>query len=425
MASNSSVPSARLRAAKIETDYEDRHIQSWARRTLYGCAATLAAIALGCSSHQSVVVTDEAAPPSLEIGEPGSAQDTLSRADRSPGHTSPESIIFVIADGTGVGAYTVGFYTNGASTQSSPFRNFEHTGLVSTHPRDPSEVTDSAAAATALATGSKTDNGIVGLTPDGLPLESSLLRAQAHQWHTGIVATSTLTHATPASFVAHVRSRKQESEIAAQIVQAKLDLAIGGGADLFAPFRADLESNGAVFLDADNWHSPAISATRGPVWGLLAEEALPDARTRTTSTWRMAEKALELLSARGRFFLLVEESQIDWAGHQNDAPYLAAEMRSFHELVEGLTAWQREHPQVLLVITSDHETGATSVRGGDAGHVSVHFATTEHSANLVPIWAIGPGSKQFSGLLDNTEVGLRMKSLIRDQPESHRLPPSR
>mgnify|MGYP003311184792 CR=1 FL=1 len=134
----------------------------------------------------------------------------------------PESIIFVIADGTGIGHYTLSYYSN----NEFPFREFDHLGLVATHPDDCvsngcdsgfKKVTDSASSATAYATGYKTFNGAIGVNKNNEPLETIVELSEKYGMNTGLIATSTITHATPASFASHVNSRKKEFEIANQL----------------------------------------------------------------------------------------------------------------------------------------------------------------------------------------------------------------
>ena len=143
----------------------------------------------------------------------------------------PKSIIFIISDGTGIGQYSLSYYANGPF---APAR-FEHVGLVATHPGDGQcgatckRVTDSAASGTALSSGQKTYNGAIGVDKDTLSIKTMLEWAEEKGMATGLVATSTVTHATPASFAAHIDYRKKEKEIAQQFSQTKIDVILGGG----------------------------------------------------------------------------------------------------------------------------------------------------------------------------------------------------
>ena len=130
----------------------------------------------------------------------------------------PRSIIFIIADGTGIGQYSLSYYANGSF---APAR-FDHVGLVATHPNHGEcattckRVTDSAASGTALSAGIKTYNGAIGVDRDTLAIKTMLEWAEEKNMATGLVASSTVTHATPASFAAHIDSRRKEKEIAHQ-----------------------------------------------------------------------------------------------------------------------------------------------------------------------------------------------------------------
>ena len=144
----------------------------------------------------------------------------------SESNNVPRSIIFIIADGTGIGQYSLSYYANG----SFPPARFEHVGLVSTHSNDGQcsstckRVTDSAASGTALSSGIKTYNGAIGVDQDTLNVKTMLELAEEKGMATGLVATSTITHATPASFAAHVDHRKKESEIALQYAKQEIDV---------------------------------------------------------------------------------------------------------------------------------------------------------------------------------------------------------
>ena len=321
----------------------------------------------------------------------------------------PKSIIFVIADGTGIGHYTLSYYSN----ELFPYRDFDYIGLVATHPDDCSKggcdtgfkkVTDSASSATAYSTGRKTFNGAIGVSKDNQKLETVVEIAEKYKMNTGLIATSTITHATPASFASHVNSRKEEYEIARQLSLSDVDLLFGGGKYFWPDSIIDnfINKNGVLIEDIND---EINSDSR--VLGLFSDKALPKhSEGRIPKTVDMAKKALNFLSSKkNNFFLMIEESQVDWGGHRNDGQYIKDEMESLSELISYLIEYQKEHPEILLVLTSDHECGGVAIHDHDDGNMHVNFTSTYHTANFVPIWATGPGSTYFGNFLDNTDVG--------------------
>lgn len=233
-------------------------------------------------------------------------------------------------------------------------------------------VTDSAAAATAMATGRKTAIGALSVAPDGTRLETILERARKKGLVTGLIATSSITHATPAAFAAHQVWRDCEAAIASQLLEARVDLMLGGGHGFFIPGsnpgslrrdRRDLiqefMSRGYCFAE-DQGGLEALNAL--PALGLFAREEMAPALdrdpARQPSVAEMTRKALGLLSAAGHgFFLMVEGSQIDWACHANDPGWAVAEVLAFDQAVSVARQFATVHPGTLVIVVADHETG--------------------------------------------------------------------
>ena len=270
----------------------------------------------------------------------------------------PRSIIFIIADGTGIGQYSLSYYANGSF---APAR-FDHIGLVATHPNHGEceitckRVTDSAASGTALSAGIKTYNGAIGVDRDTLAIKTMLEWAEEKNMATGLVASSTVTHATPASFAAHVDSRRKEKEIAMQFAESEVDVILGGGKKFWPDsLIAAYKSRGGQFID--KMDTPLLQDKR--LLGLFADKALPPVHEgRSPSTTDMTRLALSKLEQNSNgFFVMIEESQVDWGGHSNSAEYIKGEMASLNELVDFALDYQIEHPDVLVVLTADHECG--------------------------------------------------------------------
>lgn len=323
---------------------------------------------------------------------------------------TPKSIILIIADGTGVGQYTLSYYHNDRFSPAA----FEHVGLMTTHPSTRNKVTDSASAATAYSTGVKTYNGAIGVDDDRQPLKTVLEYAQDQGMATGLVATSTITHATPAAFAAHVPSRDDHNEIARQLAVAGVTVIFGGGRQYFhsrdngGEQEVDLlVTMVARDIQIINHLSESIDPSR-PVVGLFAMDSLPPANQgREPSTTAMALRALEILDDDpDGFFLMVEESQVDWASHANEADRTLAEMASLNDLIDALLAYQLSHPEVLVVLVADHETGGLGVKNAaDGGGLDAGWIHGDHTANMVPIFATGPGGEVFDAVVDNIFIG--------------------
>jgi len=325
----------------------------------------------------------------------------------------PESIIFIIADGTGVGQYTLSYYANG---EFAPAR-FDHIGMVATHPNDGEcttsckRVTDSAASGTALSAGQKTYNGAIAVDNDKKPVKTMLEWAQEKGMSTGLVATSSVTHATPASFAAHVDYRKKEHEIAKQYATADVDVILGGGKKFWSDSLITFyQSQGAQYID--NISDPIEEDKR--LLGLFAEGGLPTvSEGRDVTTTQMARLALSKLDKnKNGFFVMIEESQVDWGGHANDGTYIQGEMESLNDLVNYILDYQEANPEVLVVLTADHECGGVAVHDSNGGDLEIRFTSDYHSANFVPIFATGPGASVFDAFIDNTEIGKQLIKYI-------------
>jgi len=328
--------------------------------------------------------------------------------------SAPRSIVLMIADGMGPAQLTAL-----KTTQSTlHMERLKTGGLVTTHAAD-AFVTDSAAAGTALASGHKTNNRRVGQDPDGAPLPTVLEIAAKRGKGTGIVAACSLTHATPAAFLAHVPSRYDDLAIAAQIAGSPADVLIGGGLAYFVP-RGHPVSERKDDLDlvaAMRETKPVVESLEAlrvldnpkAFAALLSPKHIPRAAERDYSLAVLTRHALDALAQHPNgFFLMVEGSQIDWAGHQNDLPYLLEEMEDFDEAVGVVMEFAATHPDVLVVVTSDHETGGLVLEDGSVEErtlTDVEFESKAHSACMVPLLAHGPGAAAFGGILDNTDIG--------------------
>lgn len=365
----------------------------------------------------------------------------------------PKNVIYLIGDGMGFGAVSSLLLTEDAKTgfEMAPVIGLNETCSANNY------VTDSPAGGTALATGTRTCNGFLGVGPDSLQLTSILKKAQAMGKKTGIVVNTTLTEATPGAFYAGVTSRKESYKIAEQFTQSNVDIAIGAGLsafinrpdsvdltevlinkgyDVYLDWRHVLNTQSEKFvgiLEMSDVHrrNKTRNTTAGAADGaevcLAAKLAANDDNIDTTRFSEPTEylqkactKALEQLSknAPNGFFLMVESAIIDGYGHNNDAEGMIEEMQEFNQTLKALVNYVNEHPNTLLVVTADHETGGTAVSykshpvNAPEG-LQLSFSTKGHSGTVVPIFAYGAGAENFAGIFKNREIPGVIEKLIK------------
>lgn len=330
----------------------------------------------------------------------------------------PRGVVLIIGDGTATSQLSAGQVHKGAPLA---YARFDVLGLQTTSSAD-HLLTDSAAAATAIATGHKTRNGYVGVDPDGAPLRSILHAAEDRGLATGVVVTSRVTHATPASFIAHQPDRRDEEAIARDFLAVDLDLVIGGGRDKFDR-RADgerlteqLTGRGVTVLDGLD---AVLAASTLPLYGFVHHGAPPKVTEgRKGELPATAAHALRLLAAQPNgFFLLIEGSQVDWAGHDNDGPWMLEELLDLDDTVAAVLDAAGALGDVLVIATGDHETGGFDLLATEEEPLKLTFGwnTDDHSATMVPVFAKGPGAERFGGMYDNTDIARRIAELLRLQ----------
>lgn len=406
----------------------------------------------------------------------------------------PKNVIMVVGDGMGP-AYTTA-YRYFADNKNTPL--VEQTvfdrmlvGMASTYPAQVSGyVTDSAAGATALATGVKSYNGAIAVDVDKKPVPTVLEWAKEHGLKTGVAVTSQINHATPAGYSAHNESRKNYNEIADSYFDDKvdnrfvLDVMLGGGWDYFIRDDRNLvaEFKGAGYQYVDKIANLSATDKNKPLLGLFADQGLNwaldmPAKQRLQTLTQTAVKHLE--NDKG-FFLLVEASQIDWAGHSNDVGAAMTEMQDLAQTMTWLEQYVEAHPDTLVVLTADHSTGGFTIGANkiyrwepqwldnlkaspyaiakqlmtaknksalaadllgfslndeeksmidtiDTQDDEIAYQTVKtlldirtntgwttggHTGVDVPVYAIGPGSEKFRGMLNNTQVADNIFTLL-------------
>jgi len=341
---------------------------------------------------------------------------------QADGGEKPENIIILIGDGMGVAHLTLGHLgTGGLNAERMPVG-----GLVMTFPYG-GMVTDSAASGTAIATGRKTRNGMISISPDGDTLRTVLEYAEEAGMATGLVATSQITHATPAVFAAHVADRKMEDEIARQMTGSGVDVLIGGGWSYFLPAEiADSRRDDDLDLVEMLKKRMAVVRSAGELMELVEVSAVaaflaplecPPAKDREYSLADLAGKAIGILSRSGSgFFLMIEGSQIDWAAHDNDSDGVLEEIMDFDGAIGEALDFAETDGRTLVIVTADHETGGLALleaEGRSDTDVEPRFTTANHTMAMVPLLAFGPGAEAFGGIHDNTFLGITMIGYVR------------
>jgi len=330
----------------------------------------------------------------------------------------PKNIILLIGDGMGVTQIS-SLYA--FEDKLASFDRFKHIGFIKTASSD-SRITDSAAGATAFASGIKTYNAAIGVDQDTASVETIIEILAKKGWKTGLVATSSITHATPAAFYAHVAHRNMEEEIARQLLGADIDIFIGGGEKFF-----NSRIDGVNYLDSLTLRGYAIKTgmvdnvrTENPSQKeahLLSQNAMMKmSEGRGVFLKEASMYAIDKLNKSNKnFFVMIEGSQIDWAGHANDHGYLVDEMLDFDETINAVLDFAKKDGNTLVIVTADHETGGYALSSSKEGRngVTGTFSTGGHTAALIPVFAYGPGAENFQGIYENNEVFHKMMNVIK------------
>jgi len=387
-----------------------------------------------CTGFYSIedVIQDEKGR--LYVSEDGS-NSVIAIEATPPKRSAAQAIILFIGDGMGEAHRTAARWSavgqSGALTMDrTPFVGWSRTASAN------NPITDSAAGGTAIATGIKTNNGMIGQDPDGNPLTTILERAQAKGMAVGLVTTVQMAHATPASFAAHVPDREMMTEIASQMVlTTEVDVLLGGGEDEFLPTTAtgcypelgertdghnliaEATAAGYTYVCDTTTFAAVVPTSTTRLLGLFADEGMP--RPFSPSLAEMTQKAIDILSQDpDGFFLMVEGGQIDSAGHANDAANVISDTIGLDEAIALAQTYASTVSNALVIVTADHETGGMSpdlVPSGLPGEDGpfympdltpfyVNWTTGGHTGVDVPTTAQGPWSDLLIGTYENTHI---------------------
>jgi len=336
--------------------------------------------------------------------------EVLSKLEIKEFEGRPKNIILLIGDGTGLNQITLSRMAISGVNSRLYIDQLPYSGISLTHSAD-NIITDSAAAATAWATGTKTKNKFISVTPNEKVLTSLTEAIFKKGYLSGIVATSSITHATPAAFYAHVNNRYKEKKIASQLQNSNINIAFGGGLNFF-----DLSATNdqiKYIYDLDELKNINTSSKR--IIGLFDNDGIRRSPDRP-SQQLMTKKALDILAKRtvecSGFFLMTEGSQIDWASHDNDASRMITEFRDFDLSIKYAVEFINTRDDTLLIVTADHETGGLQILKEDNDLVHIQWGTGSHTGIPVGVFSYGPGAELFTGTMDNTEIHTKILEII-------------
>lgn len=324
--------------------------------------------------------------------------------------TKQVSVIVLLGDGMGIPQITASWHEHDYLN----LQRFPYTGLTMTHTVD-KIVTESGAGSTAMFTGVKTKYGYQGMGPQGQDLESLFTYLKQENYKTGIISSSFLTDATLAALYRHGNDRYQFEDIALDYLDNYADFTIAGGQDHFDN-RSDqinlidsLKSKGlGVFYGND-----AIAGAQSlPSIGFMDPLRPPyilDGRADFLKNGSL--KALDLFKD-DPFFLFIEGALVDLAGHDESIENQVSETLEFDEVAGLMLDYAEQNENVLVVVVSDHESGALTILQGDGMNYIPNYAIDEHSGGMVPVFAYGPGAENFTGMMDNSDIYYKIKNII-------------
>ncbi len=332
-------------------------------------------------------------------------------------------VILMIGDGMGPGVLGLGKYYNDFVLQKPELnlvklmnRADTKVALVTTYSAS-HLVTDSAAAATAIACGVKTYNTAVGVDDKGNPLRSLVDLAHEKKMMTGLITTCEVVDATPAGFSANVSERANKEEIALQQLERKVNLIFGGGARYFDETTSKSKGYAAIYSKKDLKKLPSIKSDF--VLGLFNQNEMSyfkDRRADEPSLPEMTKSALDFLSrSKNGFFLMVEGGRIDHAGHANSVEDIINDFLEFDDAIGVVLEYKKKNPETVIIVTADHDTGGVAItqKSKDYGYPTVeelknlkgvYWVSRQHTSIPVIIAVSDVKTDDIKGFIDNVEI---------------------
>lgn len=321
-----------------------------------------------------------------------------------------KNVIILIGDGMGLEHIKAGgMYMNGVAG-TLVFEKFPYRAQMITSSAT-SELTDSAAAATAMATGVKVQSGVLGLAlpGDGRELYNLVEYARDHEMSTGLVTSVSITHATPAGFGAHSTSRVNVAEIGVDLLtQTRPNVLFGGSGGISA---AQAAAAGYKVVTDRNSLLSLNTEMQTHVSGQFGVDNIPYESDGISAPYphlsEMAAQALDILdNDPDGFFVMIEGGMIDYASHANNTPRMVGEVVEFAKTAQLAKNYADTHPGTLVIVLADHETGGLLVTKNNGAGVlpTVTWASKTHTTARVGVFLYGARVESFPAVLDNTGI---------------------
>ncbi len=353
------------------------------------------------------------------------AYDVYQPTYKSDGKNTPvKNIILIIGDGMGLAQIQAAVTANFGNLNLAGIKRIGFSLTKSAN----SGNTDSAAGGTALSSGEKTNNRYVGVDSLGRSIASIPDVLSGLGVKSAVISTGDITDATPASFYAHQPERNWSDKIAADFVSSNVDILIGPNRKSFLQnsdrnLMSKIQQKGYSYLP----DLMALSTSKpGKKLVLLADSATrPVLAGRGPMLKTALEQSIRLLSGnKPGFFIMAEGAQVDYGGHDDNLPYLVTELLDLDQAIGAALRFADKDGKTLVVITADHETGGLSLLAADQakGRVVGHFSTNDHTNIMVPVFAYGPQSDQFTGMFQNKEVFHKIIKLMRERAKGDNRP---
>ena len=334
---------------------------------------------------------------------------------QAPKGKKVKNVILMIGDGMSL----MHVYTAWAANRGKLWlENAQATGLSKTWAVK-KLVTDSGSGGTSLATGVKTVYHAVGVDPEGKPLTSLVDVAKELGKDAGMAVTCRLWDATPCDFCCHNIDRDKEEELVGDYPTSGVDFVFGGGAQKFTNRKdgrdifKELQKKGYhVSRTLDDFFAYDKNSR---IFAVPYDKDTPLPDERGDLLARASMKGISLMNQnKNGFFMMIEGSQLDDYGHFNQLDLLMKETLDFDQTVGEVMKWAAKDGETLVVVTADHETGGLTLVNGnkDEGRVECCFSTKNHSGAMVPVYALGPGAENFTGIFENTDVFKKIKKLM-------------
>ncbi len=325
----------------------------------------------------------------------------------------------MIGDGMGLAQISAAMYSNGNQLN---LEQFPVVGLQKTYSSD-NLITDSAAAATAMASGVKTYFNAVGMDAKVQPVKSIIEECEERGLSTGFVVSSSVVHATPAAFYAHQKYRALYEQIAEELVGKDIDFIVGGGKkfltnridgkNLYPLFKANNYQVRDYF--SDELDESSLMTDQKFMFITAYDDPLPANQGRNYLPYasKLGTTFLKKHAQGNGFFMLVEGSQIDWAGHSNNKNQLITELLDFDRTIGEILQFASQDKETLVIVTADHETGGLAIQPkSKMNKLRLAFSTKVHTATMVPVFAFGPKAELFNGVYENTEIHTKMRQAL-------------